>query len=219
MTQGGYGILTMTNKKFISLRYWLLGRKYFKASLALEYAAGFHTGTRKDGKTPEYDHQVAMAHMARTFIKHLKFPEETLATICLHDVPEDYDVSFDEIREVFGKRIGKSVKLLTKKHRGSKVSPEVYYAGMAEDAIASISKGLDRINNISSMVDVFTHEKQLAYIEETETFILPMLKKARRRFQEQEGAYENIKFNLNNQIALIKQIHKARKYNESHQMG
>lgn len=216
----GYGSFTMTNKKFISLRYWLLGRKYFKASLALEYAAGFHTGTRKDGKTPEYDHQVSMAHLIRTFVNHLNFPEETLAATCLHDTAEDYDLSFDEIRDVFGKKVSKAVKLLTKKHRGTKVPPEVYYAAMADNPIASIVKGVDRINNISTMVDVFTHEKQEAYIEETQNLILPMLKKARRQFQEQEGAYENVKYNLELQIKLIQQIHKARKYNnESHQMG
>ena len=41
-------------KQFIAMRYWLLGRNYFLALDALEYAAKLHIGTRKDGRTQEY---------------------------------------------------------------------------------------------------------------------------------------------------------------------
>jgi hypothetical protein len=60
------------------------------------------------------------------------------------------------------------------------------------------------------MVNVFTNKGQLWYIEETEEYIIPMLKKARRKFIEQESVYENIKHVLLSQIELIKIIHKAK---------
>jgi len=199
----------MTDKKFISIRYWLLGRKYFIASSALEYASKFHTGTRKDGKTPEYDHQLSIAHVIRTFVNHLDCPEETLAATFLHDTAEDYDIPFEEVNVLFGKKICKAVRALTKKHRGVKTPTDVYYTGISENKIASIVKGVDRIYNVSTISDVFTLEKQKQYLEETENFVLPMLKKARRKFQTQEGAYENIKFVLKSQINLIKKIHEV----------
>jgi len=50
-------------KQFIAMRYWLLGRNYLLALDALEYAAKLHTGTRKDGRTQEYFHQIGRAHV------------------------------------------------------------------------------------------------------------------------------------------------------------
>lgn len=41
-------------KRLVSLRYWLIGRRYFTALEAMEFAAAHHTGFRKDGKTPEF---------------------------------------------------------------------------------------------------------------------------------------------------------------------
>ena len=207
-------------KKLISLRYWMLGRNMHLGLHALEFGATFHTGMRKDGVTPEYQHQLGIAHFIRTFIGHLDFPEECLAASCLHDVCEDYDVGFDEISTKFGPKVCKAVSLLTKKHRGDKIPLEIYYKEIAKDPIASIVKGADRINNIQSMVGVFSLEKQKQYMEETENLVLPMLKIARRQFTTQESAYENMKFVLESQIDLIKAIHAAKEEDhESHQMA
>ena len=134
------------NKKIVTLRYWLLGRGYHVALAALEFAAKFHTGTRKDGHTPEFDHQVTIALYIRTIADLLDYPEETLAAVFLHDVCEDHDVGFDEIEAKFGRRIRDAVIRLTKVHRGVKVPPEVYFSKMAEDAIASVVKGADRMH-------------------------------------------------------------------------
>jgi (p)ppGpp synthase/HD superfamily hydrolase len=192
------------NKKVISIRYWCLGRGYHTALSALEYASKHHTGLRKDGSTPELDHQLSIAHYVKTLLSHLQYPEETLATAFLHDVCEDYDVGFEEIEVRFGKRIRTAVELLTKKHRGERIDTPQYYKELAKDPIASIDKGADRIHNTQTMSGVFDAAKQHAYIQETEEYILPMLKAARRRFTQQEPAYENIKHVLNTQIALIK---------------
>lgn len=199
----------MNDKMFLSLRYWMLGRNMHLGLRALEFGATFHTGTRKDGCTPEYQHQLGIAHFVRTFIGHLDSPEECLATACLHDVCEDYDVGFDEINTKFGPKICKAVSFLTKKHRGDKIPLEIYYKEIAKDPIASIVKGADRINNIQSMIDVFSLDKQKQYMEETENLVLPMLKTARRQFTTQESAYENMKFVLMSQLDLIKAIHAA----------
>jgi hypothetical protein len=73
--------------------------------------------------------------------------------------------------------------------------------------VASIVKPADRIDNQGSMVGVFTIEKQKSYIVETQEFILPALKEAKRRFPEQELAYENLKGMLSSQISLLQAVH------------
>lgn len=198
------------DKKFVFIRAWCLGRSYHLALRALEFGNKFHVGVRKDGVTPEYYHQLSISHYIRTFINHLEFPEETLAAAFLHDVCEDYDVGFDEIHSTFGNKVGTAVSLLTKKYRGDKIPAEVYYKDLSKNAIASVVKGADRVNNIQTMIGVFSLEKQKAYIDETENLVLPMLKNARRQFTTQESAYENEKMMLRSQLELIQAIHAAK---------
>ncbi len=197
------------NKKFIALRYWFLGNNFHTGLKALEFGASQHKGLRKDGITPEFEHQLGIALFIKTLLKDLSFPEETLAASLLHDTPEDKDVGFDEINVKFGHTINKAVQCLTKKHRGEKTLLESYYKELSKNEIGSVVKGADRINNIQTMVGVFTLEKQKQYLDETENLILPMLKEARRTFTRQESVYENIKFILNSQIKLIKAIHQG----------
>lgn len=194
------------NKLLISVRYYLIGAKYFTALKAMEFASQFHKGTRKDGKTPEFNHQLEIFSYLRTMETSLSNPELVYISIFLHDTPEDYDISFQEIENKFGTDTVKCVRLVTKKHRGISVPEQMYYDQISEDSNASVLKGGDRIHNVSSMVGVFSPEKQMAYVKETEDFVLPMLKKARRNFPEQELVYENEKLMLKNQILLIRKI-------------
>lgn len=198
-----------TTKLYVSMRYWLLGAGMHQALNALEYAATFHINYRKDNVTPEYKHQLSIAHYIRTFFNHLSFPEQTLTVAFLHDVCEDYDVGFEEIEAKFGSEVRRAVDLVTKKHRGDKTPLELYYKEIAKNPIASVVKGADRVNNIQTMVGVFSLERQKEYLDETENLVLPMLKTARRQFTIQESAYENMKFVLRSQIELIQAIHKV----------
>ena len=194
-------------KAKVSMRYWLLGSKMHNALNALEYAGLFHTGTRKDGVTPEYYHQLSIAHYIRTFLHHVDDPETALASAFLHDVCEDYNVGFEEIETKFGVLVADAVKQLTKKHRGVYLNEDDYYNGIGQHKIASVVKGADRVNNIQTMVHVFSREKQVQYLKETVDCVIPMLKTSRRLFTTQEGAYENMKIMLRNQVMLIEAIH------------
>ena len=196
-------------KREIALRYFLQGSKYFRALEAMEFAKGFHKGVRKDGITPEFDHQISIGLYISTLEPWLEYPEDTFISTLLHDVREDYDISNDEIENRYGQRVANSVQCLTKVFRGVKKDPEWYFGFIADDPIASIVKGGDRVHNFGSMIGVFNMNKQKEYIKEGEDYFLPMLKTARRKFVRQVGAYENIKMMLNSQIFLIKEIHKA----------
>ena len=198
----------------LSLRYYLQGAadqdsSYVVALDAFEFAMKHHVGTRKDGVTPEFQHQLETTQLIRTLRSSLIYPAESLAVMLLHDTAEDYGVDFAEIRDRFGARVEHGVYRMTKVHKGVKKSPEQYFTEMLDCPITTVCKGGDRGHNQQSMVGVFSREKQVAYLEETEKWILPMLKLARRAHPRQEAVYENLKFLLRSQVQLIKAIHAA----------
>jgi (p)ppGpp synthase/HD superfamily hydrolase len=196
------------DKLTISMRYWLYGKGYYKAVEAMEFAAQYHKGFRKDGVTPEFSHQISIAHYVRT-LPGLMYEEDTLATVFLHDVREDYDVEDHEIRARFGNLVADGVDAMTKTFRGVKRAEQHVFDTIARNPIASIAKGADRIHNFQTMVGVFSVDKQKVYVDEGREFFLPMLKTARRMFPRQEPAYENIKHMLRTQMDLVKAIHAA----------
>jgi (p)ppGpp synthase/HD superfamily hydrolase len=196
-------------KARIALRYWMLGRDWHVASAALEFAEAHHTGLRKDGVSPEMAHQVQVAHYLRTLHEHLLHPEETLAVALLHDVREDHGVSDEELRDRFGAQVADAVDAVTKTFRGDDRDLDQLFGRIAEDPIASVVKASDRIHNQHTALGVFGAEKIRQYIAETEDLLLPMLRKARTRFTEQEPVYENTKFVLQSQVQLLRAVSAA----------
>jgi (p)ppGpp synthase/HD superfamily hydrolase len=206
--------------KLKTLRQQLIGARYFNALSSLEFAFKYHKGKRKDGFTPEFDHQITMALFSRT-LPDVMFPEELICTILLHDVREDYDITDHEVRKLFEQqsfstRVSLATECFTKVFRGVKKEPTVYFAAIAEDPIASIGKGIDRVHNHQTMntrkldgTPAFTYKKQQEYIAETKEYFLPMLKVARKNFPRQHNAYLNLKFILTSQIELIECIHRV----------
>lgn len=203
---------TKYEKLRISMRYRLLGLaagtpSFFTAVKALEFAQQYHKGTRKDGKTPEFQHQLEIGHYLLTLRQSLMHPAETLAVSFLHDISEDYGLSHEELAAQFGTLVADETWSVTKKFRGTVKDRLEFFKGVGAAPIGSVLKGADRINNLGSMGGVFTPTKQLAYVQEAEDYFLPMLKVARRAFPQQEQVYENIKLMLMSQCTLVKAIH------------
>ena len=199
--------MNIHEKRQLVLYQQLQGAGYFNALSAFQFASRSHKGTRKDGITPEFSHQIEIALFA-LLLPDLLYREETIATIALHDVREDFGISDGEIRSLFrdpafADRVAHAVHAMTKKYRGVIRDLDELFAQMALDPIASIAKGCDRQHNILSMIGVFTPEKQRQYVGEVRSEFLPMLKTARRNFPHQIRAYELLKFNLETQIELI----------------
>ena len=59
-----------------------------------------------------------------------------------------------------------------------------YFDGISQDRIAAVVKLVERCNNVSTMIQVFSRERLSEYIVETETFVLPLLKEVRRTWPE-----------------------------------
>ncbi len=194
-------------KKKAALRYRLHGMGFFDALKALNLAESVHTGIRKDGVTPAFMHQIEIALYVLTLLPHLIHQERTIIAALLHDTPEDTSISHSEIREMFGWETYVDVEQLTKEYRGEKKTHEQYFGPLGESCVSSIVKGCDRINNLSTMAGVFSLQKQMNYVDETQQHFFKFLKEARRNYPEQELAYENIKFVLTNQLKLFSMAH------------
>lgn len=192
----------------IALKYYLIGKGYNLALEALRFAKEKHSGKRKDGVTPEVQHQIEIALYLIT-LKGIREEENTIIATLLHDVIEDTNTSREAIEARFGQSIGDSVWALSKKVNGVAKYPYdggdlVYYDDCARDLRASIVKAADRIHNNNSMAGVFSTEKQVRYVNEVEMHFLPMLKKAEGLFPDQFMAYMNAKHMLKSQAALVR---------------
>lgn len=200
----------MNDKNFkkidIALRFYLTGAHMNKALSAYNFAKQYHSSVRKDGVTPEFQHQVEIALYLST-LKGLYNEEYAIMIALLHDVVEDNpEVSYDDIEEKFGKKVVHGIKLISKKHLGIKTYNDVseYYDRMAEYPEVALVKGVDRIHNLQSMNGVFSFEKQETYVEEAEKYFLPMLKKAANNDPRLFMAFMNVRTMMKNQISLIK---------------
>ena len=190
-------------KLSIALKYYLIGKNYVRALEAFKFAADRHVGKRKDGVTPEFQHQIEIA-LHVTTLKDLINEEDCIIAALLHDVQEDHNVDSETIGRLFGSDIQRAAWRLTKEFSSYKKNSEEYFTEIAKDPIASIVKGCDRVHNLNSMPGVFTKEKQQEYIKEAEENFLKMLKKAADNFPKQHLAYMNIRHMIKTQISLVR---------------
>ncbi|MND11610.1 GTP pyrophosphokinase [compost metagenome] len=166
-------------------RGYFIGRGMFQSIRAMEIAMECHTNLRKDGY-PEVSHQFEIVGMILQVFEGrvtAKILDCLVAAGFLHDVPEDYAQKYGlaDIRNSFAVMTANIVALVTKPDDFKKNHEyrQKYYGGVLSDIYAVFIKCIDRIHNLQSMVAGFSHEKQLDYIEETETYFYPMIKRAR----------------------------------------
>ncbi|MFK4135919.1 hypothetical protein ACI2KR_27095 [Pseudomonas luteola] len=183
---------------------------YLVCLKAFDYAELHHTGVRKDKVTPEINHQHNILGFMLTQIRNLSNPAIVLAVIMLHDTLEDNGELEDEIKGLFPD-LFVYIRRISKVRRGIKLSNELYYSEMAECPVSSVGKGADRAHNLSTSLGVLSNEKLEEALTETRQYVLPMLKKARHNFPEQEMIYELIKSVINIQLHNIEQYLKVTK--------
>ena len=199
-------------RRLSALRGHLRGAGFVMALEALEYAREFHAGRRKSGEH-EFSHQLAMCFHALD-LPGLMFPEETIATVCLHDTVEDYGQHHEGvILDRFGVVVHGAVMSVTKKIPvfvdGTKVhmierDEDALFDAMSSNAIGSIVKGIDPSHNMKTMGGVFTREKQVSYVDFAEERVIPMMKRARRLFVRQYAAYALVQDKIESQSALVR---------------
>ncbi len=182
--------------------------KLFETYAALSYMKEKHRGqTRKptffSGKpVPYIVHPLMMACHAHALGIH---DDTILATILLHDVCEDCGVAPKDLP--FSDPIREAVQLLSF-HQDPGESKEDakkrYYEAISQSRIASVVKVVDRCNNISTMASSFTDRKLITYIDETETYVMPLLESAKRSIPEYADALYVIKYHMRSVLESIK---------------
>ncbi len=130
-----------------------------------------------------------------------------LAAILLHDVCEDCGVKPQDIP--CSEPVKEAVRLLTFTEDGfsdKDVIKKRYYDAIAQNRIACMVKILDRCNNISTMAGAFTDEKLVSYINETETYVMPLWEIARKTLPEYVDAIFVLKYHIRSVLESLKAL-------------
>ncbi|WP_347353275.1 HD domain-containing protein [Acetoanaerobium noterae] len=124
-----------------------------------------HRGQFRDEGSPYLNHPIRVASRFKN--------DDTLKVIALlHDVIEDSDYSYLDIKELFGEFIAKKVLVLTKDKSKSDFSIDSYMKEIVEDYYALKVKLADRIDNIKSLYLCPDSEKIKKYIKETYMYFI-----------------------------------------------
>lgn len=202
----------------IAFRNYILGKSqyekgYLKVLKAMEIAEKYHRKTRKDGQA-EVSHQYVICSYLMSIEATLDNPIACYIVALLHDTYEDYQYEIvdgiltaeEEIKKELPEYFNMIV-CISKIRNGEKIKYEQYFDEISNCPVCSIVKLADRVHNISTMVEPFSEEKQIEYLQDLLDWFLPMAKKAKRNFPSQTAAYENFKFILNtfkNLLAISK---------------
>ena len=177
---------------------------------ALHYMREKHLGQfRKQGRHArelvEYiNHPLLMACQAHAFgIRD----DSLLAAILLHDVAEDTGTAVEELP--FSDEVRQLVALVTFSVPAGLSKEEAkdrYYAAIRENGKACVIKIIDRCSNVSTMADSFSREKLIAYIWETETFVLPLMTVLKNQYPEYSDLAFLTKYHVISVIETIKSL-------------
>jgi len=193
------------NKKAVFIYGYARGAKLKYTMKAVNLAHKLHKGQERDDGTNYVEHLVGTAHL---LIAHGVEDDEVLAASILHDTIEDTSYSYDDIVRDFNKRIAKMVNRVSKK----KVQSLGEYLKEIEESIgALLIKAADRTHNVSDMVRAFSVERMEKYIKETEEYILPAMKRARKLNLEYGNAFVALSEHIKAVLLLAKEVIKLNK--------
>ena len=143
---------------------------------AFHFASEAHKGQKRRTGEDYIYHAIATAYN----LAQMKMDIASIAAGLLHDVPEDTDFTFEDIKNNFGSEIHNLVKGVTKlgtlKYRGMERYAEnlrKMFLAMSQDLRIIIIKLADRIHNMETLDGVRT-EKRLRIAQETLEIYAPL---------------------------------------------
>ncbi|PLX26055.1 hypothetical protein C0580_00760, partial [Candidatus Parcubacteria bacterium] len=143
---------------------------------AFHFASEAHKGQKRRTGEDYIYHALATSYT----LAQMKMDLNTVAAGLLHDVPEDTDFSFDDIKKNFGNEIHNLVKGVTKlgtlKYRGLERYAEnlrKMFLAMSKDLRVIIIKLADRLHNMRTLKGV-RKEKRLRIAQETLEIYAPI---------------------------------------------
>lgn len=144
--------------------------------MAYEMAVEAHKKQRRKSGEPYILHPI---EVARICAMEMGLGKTAVISALLHDVVEDTDVTIEEIRELFGERIGMIVEALTKFDGLYDVaSPQAetfkkILVTLATDVRAVMVKMADRLHNMRTLGSMPSH-KQIKIASETAYIYAPL---------------------------------------------
>lgn len=140
---------------------------------AFEFADAAHEGQKRASGEPYINHSVETA----VTLARLKLPQDMIVGGLLHDVPEDTDVTLEEIEEEFGENVAGMVKGITKlgkiKYRGMERYVEnlrKMFVSMASDIRVILIKFADRLHNLSTLDALKPEKRKRVALESLEIY-------------------------------------------------
>lgn len=162
---------------------------------AFEFASKHHFNQFRKSGEPYINHCIEVAYILASY----QMSPTTIAAGLLHDVIEDCDVSYDQLKELFGSDVADIVEAVTKIHRLPTVNLEESTAAthrklilaMAKDVRAVIVKLADRLHNMRTL-QYLSVEKQKSISKETLEVYAPL--SHRLGMNELKNELENLSF-------------------------
>lgn len=166
---------------------------------ALHFAERCHTGQLRKGpaRLPYIIHPLTMACHALSL---RLYEDDLLSVILLHDTCEDCSIQPEELP--VNPQVQEAVRILTFSRLPGETRRQAkdrYFSHIPGNRLASITKLLDRCNNLSYMVYGFSRKKLLDYICETHRCVIPILEYAKEHYRDCSSAL----FLLNYQIFSV----------------
>ena len=170
---------------------------------SLEFAVRAHEGQfRKRSDIPYISHPLTLAcHCLALGITD----DAVIAACLLHDVIEDCGVTVDELP--VDDETKHLVELLTREKDDSRREEilKKYYGGISSEPKAALIKCMDRCNNLSTMSWGLSRERQYRYIDETDRYILPLLKVVKNTPEYNNAAWL-LQYQIESMVDLYKRI-------------
>jgi GTP diphosphokinase / guanosine-3',5'-bis(diphosphate) 3'-diphosphatase len=163
---------------------------------AFEFAKKSHEGQKRKSGEDYFEHSIATA----AILAEIGMRSKTTAAALLHDVPEDTDVTLEDISQKFGPEIAGLVDGITKlgkfKLRGDKKEMQLenlrkIFLAMAEDIRVVLIKLADRLHNMRTL-HALPPDKQQRIAKETMEIFAPIAN--RLGIGEIKGELEDLSF-------------------------
>lgn len=139
---------------------------------ALNFIREKHAGQYRDEHT-QYHYHPMMAAIYCT--EHGGWITEFLACL-LHDVFEDTDTKFNELKDLFGWNVADLVRIVSFSVDGEIIPEEEYYENLKGSKSWLLVKWCDRLSNIYSCLFTTNTEWKEEYYKRTMTQVIPLLK-------------------------------------------
>lgn len=184
------------HKELVYIKGFAKGRRLYNTVKAISYASLLHDGQKRKSGEDYIEHPM---RVCKQLISLGIDDDNTLAAALLHDVIEDCNKSYADIKDYFNDDIAHMVLLLSK--TGTPI--ESYYHDIKDDVRACLVKISDRCHNLSTMTGPFTQAKIIDYIHETKTYIYPLCDYVIDNFPKYSDIVYSMKYHMDSIIYAV----------------